>query len=90
MTREVKYDANRQQHWRGSWRLATKETRAWLATQPAGRFAFTFTPKHGSRLNLIFSKFARSVLRHLRVASKQELKGCLAKPRYGSFTSNEN
>ena len=42
-----------------------------------GRFAFTFTPKHGSWLNLIegfFSKFARSVLRHIRVASKQELK----------------
>ena len=40
-------------------------------------FAFTFTPKHGSWLNLIegfFSKFARSVLRHIRVASKQELK----------------
>ncbi|MET4328702.1 hypothetical protein ABIB80_004537 [Bradyrhizobium sp. i1.15.2] len=38
---------------------------------------FTFTPKHGSRLNLIegfFSKFARSVLRHIRVASKYELK----------------
>ena len=43
----------------------------------AGRFAFTFKPKHGSWLNLIeglFSKFARSVLRHIRVASKQELK----------------
>jgi hypothetical protein len=48
-----------------------------LADQPAGRFEFTFTPKHGSWLNLIegfFSKFARSVLRHIRVASKQELK----------------
>ena len=55
----------------------SKETRAWLVTQPSGRFAFTFTPKHGSWLNLIegfFSKFARSVLRHIRVASKQELK----------------
>ena len=55
----------------------SRETQAWLATQPAGRFAFTFTPKHGSWLNLIegfFSKFARSVLRHIRVASKQELK----------------
>ena len=33
--------------------------------------------KHGSWLNLVegfFSKFARSVLRHIRVASKQELK----------------
>jgi hypothetical protein len=49
----------------------------WLAAQPAGRFEFTFTPKHGSWLNLIegfFSKFARSVPRHIRVSSKQELK----------------
>src|ERR1700731_1304526 len=55
----------------------SRETRAWLAEQPAGRFDFTFTPKHGSWLNLIegfFSKLARSVLRHVRVVSKQELK----------------
>src|SRR6201998_4161065 len=55
----------------------SREPQAWLAAQPAGRFDFTFTPKHGSWLNLIegfFSKFARSVLRHIRVASKQELK----------------
>ena len=55
----------------------SKETKAWLAEQPAGRFQFTFTPKHGSWLNLVegfFSKLARSVLRHIRVASKQELK----------------
>jgi transposase len=55
----------------------SKETRSWLATRPAGRFEFTFTPRHGSWLNLIegfFSKFTRSVLRHIRVASKQELK----------------
>jgi transposase len=55
----------------------SKETRAFLAEQPAGRFEFTFTPKHGSWLNLVegfFSKLARSVLRHIRVASKQELK----------------
>jgi transposase len=55
----------------------SKETRTWLAEQPAGRFEFTFTPKHGSWLNLVegfFSKLARSVLRHIRVASKQELK----------------
>jgi hypothetical protein len=26
----------------------SKETKAWLADQPAGRFEFTFTPKHGS------------------------------------------
>jgi transposase len=55
----------------------SKETKAWLADQPAGRFEFTFTPKHGSWLNLVegfFSKLARSVLRHIRVTSKQELK----------------
>jgi transposase len=55
----------------------SKETRAWLAARPAGRFEFTFTPKHGSWLNLIegfFSKFARSVLRHIRVTSKRELR----------------
>ena len=55
----------------------SKETRSWLTTRPAGRFEFTFTPRHGSWLNLIegfFSKFTRSVLRHIRVASKQELK----------------
>ena len=55
----------------------SKETRAWIEQQPAHRFEFTFTPTHGSWLNLIegfFSKLARSVLRHIRVASKQELK----------------
>jgi transposase len=55
----------------------SRETRAWLAEQPADRFRFTFTPKHGSWLNLVegfFSKLARSVLRHIRVSSKQELK----------------
>ena len=55
----------------------SKETKAWLANQPAGRFEFVFTPKHGSWLNLVegfFSKLARSVLRHIRVASKGELK----------------
>jgi transposase len=55
----------------------SKQTKAWLQTRPAGRFAFTFTPKHGSWLNLVegfFSKLARSVLRHIRVASKQELR----------------
>ena len=55
----------------------SKETRDWLAEQPEGRFEFVFTPKHCSWLNLIegfFSKMARSMLRHIRVASKQELK----------------
>jgi len=55
----------------------SKETKVWLDQQPKGRFEFTFTPKHGSWLNLIegfFSKFARSVLRYIRVSSKHELK----------------
>lgn len=55
----------------------SKETKAWLATQPEGRFTLVHTPKHGSWLNLVegfFSKMARSVLRHIRVASKAELK----------------
>jgi hypothetical protein len=55
----------------------SKETQAWLATQPEGRFSFVFTPKHGSWLNLVegfFSKMTRSMLRHIRVASKAELK----------------
>ena len=52
----------------------SKETKAWVATQPEGRFAFVFTPKHGSWLNLIegfFSKLARSMLRHIRVTSQR-------------------
>ena len=55
----------------------SRETTTWLAAQPIGRFTFTFTPTHGSWLNLIegfFSKLARSVLRHIRVSSKHELK----------------
>src|SRR4030081_1139001 len=55
----------------------SKETKAWLATCPAGRFEFTFTPQPSSLLPLVecfFSKFARSVLRHIRVASKHELR----------------
>jgi transposase len=55
----------------------SKETSAWVAAQPEGRFSFVFTPKHGSWLNLVegfFSKMARSMLRHIRVASKAELK----------------
>ena len=55
----------------------SEETKAWLATRPEGRFTLVFTPKHGSWLNLIegfFSKLARSVLRHIRVASPEELR----------------
>ena len=55
----------------------SKETKRWLAAQPEGRFTLVFTPKHGSWLNLVegfFSKMARSMLRRIRVASKNELK----------------
>jgi transposase len=58
----------------------SRETKAWLAEQPAGRFKFTFTPKHGSWLNLVegfFSKLARSVLRHIRVSPKQERRNAI-------------
>jgi len=51
----------------------SRETKTWLAARPEGRFQLVFTPKHGSWLNLIegfFAKAARSVLRHIRVASK--------------------
>lgn len=54
----------------------SKETQKYLATVP-NRFEFTFTPKHGSWLNLIevfFSKLARTLLRGIRVDSKPELK----------------
>ncbi len=54
----------------------SKETRAYLATVP-NRFEFTFTPKHGSWLNLIesfFSKMSRQMLRGIRVTGKTELK----------------
>ena len=53
----------------------SKETRSYLETIPQ-RFVFVFTPTHGSWLNLIenqFSKMARTMLRGIRVASKQEL-----------------
>jgi transposase len=53
----------------------SKETKAWLNLHPQ-RFEFVFTPRHGSWLNIVeslFSKMARSMLRGIRVASKQEL-----------------
>jgi transposase len=53
----------------------SKETRAHLVTVP-NRFEFVFTPVHGSWLNLIesfFAKMTRQVLRHIQVASKEEL-----------------
>ena len=53
----------------------SKQTKAYLDQHPL-RFEFVFTPKHGSWLNIIetmFSKMARTMLRGIRVASKQEL-----------------
>ncbi len=53
----------------------SKETQAYLNLHPQ-RFEFVFTPKHGSWLNIVetmFSKMARTMLRGIRVASKQEL-----------------
>jgi transposase len=61
----------------------SKETKAWLATQLEGHFSFVITPKHASwprsasRLKLVegfLSRMVRSMLRHVRVASKTELK----------------
>ena len=54
----------------------SKETMEYLESRP-GRFIYVHTPKHGSWLNLIeslFSKMARTFLRHIRVTSKKELK----------------
>lgn len=53
----------------------SRETRNYLATKPQ-RFVFVFTPKHGSWLNIIevlFSKLTRTMLRGIRVKSKEEL-----------------
>lgn len=53
----------------------SKQTKAHLDLHPQ-RFEFVFTPKHGSWLNIVetmFSKMARTMLRGIRVASKQEL-----------------
>ena len=53
----------------------SRETQAYLQTVPE-RFRFVFTPTHGSWLNLVenlFSKMARSMLRGIRVSTKEEL-----------------
>ena len=54
----------------------SKETRRYLAGVP-NRFEFTFTPKHGSWLDLVesfFGKLARTLLRGIRGKSKTELR----------------
>lgn len=53
----------------------SRETQRYLATRPR-RFQFVFIPKHGSWLNLVenlFSKMTRTMLREIRVSTKQEL-----------------
>lgn len=53
----------------------SKEVKTYLSEHP-GRFSFIFTPKHGSWLNIIesfFGKLSRSMLRGIRVESKEEL-----------------
>ncbi len=53
----------------------SEDTKDYLKTVPQ-RFQFVFTPKHASWLNIIeslFSKMTRSVLRGIRVSSKEEL-----------------
>jgi Transposase and inactivated derivatives len=53
----------------------SKETMQYLSTME-NRFEFSFTPKHGSWLNIVetfFSKMTRSFLRGIRVKSKEEL-----------------
>jgi transposase len=54
----------------------SKETQDYLASRP-NRFHYVLTPTHGSWLNLaetLFGKMARTFLRHIRVASWDELK----------------
>ncbi len=53
----------------------SRETQRYLATRPQ-RFQFVFVPKHGSWLNLVenlFSKMTRTMLREIRVNTRQEL-----------------
>jgi transposase len=54
----------------------SKETQRYLEGKP-NRFRYVLTPKHGSWLNIVealFSKMARTFLRHIRVSSWEELK----------------
>ena len=53
----------------------SKQTQRYLATRPQ-RFEFVFLPRHGSGLNLVenlFSKMTRTMLREIRVKTKEEL-----------------
>jgi hypothetical protein len=54
----------------------SKETMKYLHSKP-NRFKYVHTPKHGSWLNIVegmFSKMARTFLKHIRVNSMEELK----------------
>ncbi|MGH7240613.1 MAG: IS630 family transposase [Candidatus Saccharimonadales bacterium] len=54
----------------------SKETLKYLQSKP-NRFKYVHTPKHGSWLNIVeglFSKMARTFLKHIRVESLDELK----------------
>jgi transposase len=65
----------------------SKKTLEYLKTVPQ-RFHFVFTPKHASWLNIIeslFSKMTRSILRGIRVSSKEELK-----ERVGQYIDDMN
>jgi len=53
----------------------SEETQVFLKTKP-NRFEFVFTPVHASWLNIIesfFAKLTKTVLRGIRVSSKEEL-----------------
>ena len=59
---------------------SSKETMEYLKSIP-NRFEFIFTPKHASWINIIecfFSKTTRSVLKGIRVKSKEEIKNRLS------------
>jgi hypothetical protein len=54
----------------------SKQTQSFLATRP-NRFKYVLTPKHGSWLNIVetlFGKMTRTFLRHIRVATWEELR----------------
>lgn len=59
----------------------SKETMRYLHSHP-NRFKYIHTPKHGSWLNIVeglFSKMARSFLKHIRVDSLEELRNRILK-----------
>ena len=68
---------------------SSRETMQYLGEKPH-RFHFVFTPTHASWLNIIetfFSKITRSMLRGIRVDSREELKRRI--PQYVEETNSE-